>query len=105
MWITGTRSRNESSNELCWGARNDQVSILDVVEIVQIPVGPDAQKTLTPAAVTAPKPSLFENPDREGGDREDKRKRRSGRGSKASDHEDPGYHEAPKRGTRIDIRA
>lgn len=78
---------------------------MDAVEITQLPIAPEAQKTLTPAAVSPARPSLFRNPDREGSDSENRKKRKSRRDREPDCADDSPYAKAPARGLHIDIRA
>lgn len=80
---------------------------VNVPEIIPIPLQPEVQKNLTPAAVKRSEPPIFD-PEREDGSEEEREKRRKS-GRRAQRHpqnpDDPPQSNEPGRGTRINIRA
>lgn len=79
---------------------------MEVPESIPIPLEPEIQKNLIPAAVKRSEPPFFE-PEREGNGERQGKKRKRGRDGKAGAHEPE--HRAPVdesgRGVHINIRA
>ncbi|MCH7598224.1 MAG: hypothetical protein IH881_04770 [Myxococcales bacterium] len=81
---------------------------MDVPDSIPIPVQPEPQKNLIPAAVKRSEPPIFD-PERDGSGEGHRKKRRTRRDPTATSHEhepenqDPAGE--PDRGSRINIRA
>ncbi len=78
---------------------------MEVPEIIPVPLMPEIQKNLIPAAVKRSEPPIFD-PEREGGTDARRKKRRRGRGKAGSHEPDPRTPaDEPDRGAQINIRA
>lgn len=78
---------------------------MEVPESIPIPLVPEVQKNLIPAAVKRSEPPIFD-PDRETGGEGNHKKRKQGRGGGAGSH-DPDLEtptDEADRGTQINIR-
>ncbi len=79
---------------------------MNVPEIIPIPLQPEVQKNLTPAAVKRSEPPIFD-PERDGGSEKREKRRKSGRRARRNPRspDDRPQSDEPDRGTRINIRA